>query len=80
MGVWMENGSAGDGGLQRSGFSVHIRCRLYRTLQPTTTGKVHDTETDGKGEPYTSGRAAARPGGRSEMAPRMDADRREVGE
>jgi len=28
------NGTAGDGGLQRSGFSVHIRWRLYRTAPP----------------------------------------------
>jgi hypothetical protein len=30
----VENVTAGDGGLQRSGFSVHIRWRLYRTAPP----------------------------------------------
>jgi len=51
--AWVVNDTAGDptsprlrrtgGGLQRSGFSVHIRWRPYRTTPPVATAYAHGT-------------------------------------
>ncbi len=41
--AWMENDTAGDGGLQRSGFSVHIRWCPYRTTPLATPAQAHGT-------------------------------------
>ncbi len=45
-GAGLANVTAGDGGLQRSGFSVHICCRLYRTAPPAASAQAHGTAAE----------------------------------